>query len=136
MTLPRFRIQTLMIAVAVVATAFGVAVIALRPMSRHLYVQNLSGQSIPRLKVVVGSLHIIFLDIPDGATVSAVFPTRGVDDFTITGTTAGGTPLSALFGFNPGPMSEDPAFLVDKGGRIRMAVRRTTARRLVGPTPE
>lgn len=125
MRLPRFRLRTLMIAVAVVALMFGGFVLLFQPRWNRLNVENRSGQPISLIQVMTGTKTVVFKNVPDAATVSAAFPTRGADKFAITGIMADGTPLRAGFGFSTAqPSVEFPCFTVRQKGELSITARK------------
>jgi hypothetical protein len=134
MSLPRFRLRTLTIAVAMIAMALGAGTRLLWRKHpdvnlRKIVIVNQSGAPIPRLELTVLGETVTLRSIPAGATVAASYPSffgrfGRYDQFVVAGSLASGMELNAGFGFrvmrsNTYPVvriSPSYQFVVSEGG--------------------
>jgi hypothetical protein len=115
----RFTLRTLMLAIGLVSLVLGVVAFSLRPKVSRFSVVNRSGRPVSRLLFSVSGDQVVFRNVPDGSTVSAPFPSHGLDDFEVTGTLADGTALKGGFGFRSDvKRGSHPVFTIAKGGDL------------------
>jgi hypothetical protein len=139
--LPRFRIRTLMIAVAVVTMALGAGMLLLPSMRlsvtfRKLVVVNQMGQPIPHLELTVLGETVILRSVPAGATVTASYPSLfgrfgQYDYFVAAGNLADGSQLDAGFRFPATGPNSYPTVLINPtlGFTVRRGWRPTKTMR-------